>query len=281
MALTNEQKEILKPYLEKVGIKDIGEDFTPDNLSTHVISNYIIKDVAHEDDEVIKKVMGRVMNEHERAFKQATGFSKEDFNVEEGKELRFKDMIKQGVEMLTSKHQEELETLKGGIDDDAVRKLNEKLTGKDNDLKSYKKLNEELKTQLAELEKTSESKIKSVLVDVNRKDALSKLTWKDGISEVERAGFQTLIDSKYKFDLDEDNKVKVTDHNGERIKSQKNAGDFMNLSEALETLAEESALLKKNGAVKKTGFETPKTDGKETNGVSNSAQHTMRSLGLG
>jgi hypothetical protein len=60
------------------------------------------------------------------------------------------------------------------------------------------------------------------------------LKLKQNISDLEKAGFNTIIESKYKFELDEQDQLYPVDaKTGERLKSSKQIGAFKSVDEVI------------------------------------------------
>src|SRR3990167_7486955 len=94
------------------------------------------------------------------------------------------------------------------------------------------------------------NKFKSSNINRFKKEALGKLEFKQDITPVEKMGFESVLNEKYDFDLDENESPFIKDKKtGQRIASKKVIGQFMTAEEILneELIANKLAKINKDG----------------------------------
>ena len=149
-----------------------------------------------------------------------------------------------------------------------------KLTDLIAELDKEKLSKSELKKALEEKEtyiQTKESEFGNTFKTYKINDKVGKikssLPFIDDFSkkEVLKTGFEALVNSKYKFDLNDKDEVEVFMADGSHIKNPKKAGEFLKPEEVLLMEAEAQGLIKKNNATneKKIIFVADDTNGQQ------------------
>lgn len=238
----------IKDVLESLGLpQDL--DSTEKIVEAHR-NNYLLKSEAHEDEDVKGKITGKLLGELTTKAKKLFGFSNEDI-----KDKHFKDILTEGVESYKTKLTElEEQSTKGG--DEVVNKLKTDLEKLKTQANQYKGDLEKVLGEKTELETTFTNKLKQFKVDSVYKEQLSKIPFSEQAGDVAKLGFNTLIQSKYKIDLDETENVIVMDEKGQKIPHPQKTGVYLGLGEVLEMEAKKANILKQNNAGNTTTFRT-------------------------
>lgn len=128
----------------------------------------------------------------------------------------------------------DLETKVGQKKDEAVKEWETKYSALENKFKDTDNLLKSTAGEFEGFKKQASDQIKGIKLNVKKDEVFKKLKLISNISNLEKAGFSSLINTKYKFDLDENEEVYVADaSNGERIKSTAKAGAFKTPDEVL------------------------------------------------
>lgn len=191
-----------------------------------------------------KSKIGKSMGEFETKIRSAakTYIPNFDPKVFEGKQLDeklqfvFEAQAQSNQSMvsdLTGKVQE-LESSVNKKKDEVVKEWENKYYQLEKKLKDTEKLHSDTINEYTGFKSQAEQMVKGVKLDVRKKEAFSSLKLKQNISDLEKAGFNTIIESKYKFELDENDQLYPVDaKSGERLKSSKQIGAFKSVEEVL------------------------------------------------
>lgn len=210
-----------------------------DDLKTKFDEKFVSIDKAHTVKPVIDAVWGKKINILEKKVKNAAKELDIDFDSEDLKDLDMEDKIVKIAGMAKSGYADKIKTLEAQVktgDNDAVLKDWEKKYAK---LETkYKETEGLLNTTKGEFEtfKTdSTNKFKKQRIDLSYKEAFEKLNFDGGVDDLKKIGFKHVLSEKYEIDIDENEKVFIKDKaNGQRIKSDKKAGEFMDINEVFE-----------------------------------------------
>jgi hypothetical protein len=137
------------------------------------------------------------------------------------------DKLKAGGDEKVQKYQKELEDWK--------KKYSETQSLLDNTSSRYK-----------ELEQSKNTEIKQFKLNQLKSDVYKSVDFKDGMTELEKAGFEAILNSKYALDYDEAEGLIVKDKNGNRITSEKVVGKFKSYQDVLKDEAIAQNLFKLN-----------------------------------
>lgn len=226
-----EIKELLKAL-------DLPEDIdTPEKAVSAHASKFIPLADAHTDDRVVEKVEGKLWGTVGNAVKREFGLKNEDI-----KDKKFEDILKFGVDGLKTKITELTNT---GADE-KLTKLQTELDKIKIQADQYKTEMEKVVGEKTELETGFNNKLKGFKVASIYKDAKGKLLFADGIPEVSKLGFDTLISSKYEVSLDDKDNVIVLHKDGKRVANPTKSGAFLTLDEILDSELDQAGLKKKN-----------------------------------
>jgi len=228
-----EQKELLE-YLGIDSVENL-EDFR-----SKFEPVYVRKNSVKDDKELHQSVVGKVIKAATQTIVQdlkSSGIEFEDGEVKEMKEIPIEQVFSKGMAKLKNHFASkiaELETKAGNGNDEKVKEVTtkfEKLQAKHDQEKA---LWEQTKG-LFEQEKSGwVNEKKNIKLSSKVGDAFKSIKWKTGVSEIEKKGFLSLVNEKYKIDLDEKDELFIADSQGQRIKHPKKNGEFKNINEVLE-----------------------------------------------
>lgn len=234
---------------------------------------FVVRDKAHEDEAVRNKLYGDISREHEGAFIKAFGIEKGEI---EGK--KFKEIIGIGAQKMTDK-MKALEETAGKGNDEKVKELSGKLEKVTGQLNEYKGNVEKLINEKTELQNSYEGKLKGIKTATIYQAERQKLPFADGLPKAALVGFDAIINSKYKIDVDDKDNPIVTDINGKQIPNPKQTGVYLNLKEVLDMELEEQGLKKKNNLpAGQQSFQHQRTETVQGNNGNNNRGNQSRSV---
>lgn len=219
-----------------------------DDFKKEFEKKFVPRDKAIEDEEIRNRVsgetLGRITTKFTRLMKQhGVEFDpadvEEEVTLEDGtkkkKNKPLENIFEVGITKFNDMHvaaQEEIKK-KSGEPTQALKDWQEKYVKIESKYNDLKKLHDDTKQQLQKTEQTYAEQIKGIKVQTIKQQALAGITWKKDITELERKGFESLINDNYKIDLDDKGEAFIADKTGKRIKSDKKAGEFKSISEVL------------------------------------------------
>lgn len=232
-----EAKEILEAL-------DLGEEVTNlDQLKEKHSKKFITRANAWEDDEVRSKVTGKVAGSIATLAKKNF-----DLSPEEIKDKKWEEILELGAAKLKTKLSE-LESGSKKTKDEAVTDLEAKLDKARRDLLEFKGAAETATRTLLEKEGLFEKEKKGWTTKGLYEKIKSEFE-KELVSDIDplkRKGFDSEIEEKYIFDLDETgNELAVYEKNGDRVKDPKKIGAFVSPKDLLINEAGKHKLLKMN-----------------------------------
>jgi hypothetical protein len=231
-----EAKEILEAL-------DLGDVTSREHLMELHNKKFLPLATAHEHEEVRSKATGKLLG-------SLTTYIKKEYDLspDEIKDKKLEDVILLGSTKLKTKISElEAGSKKGK--DEAVIELEAKLDKLKKDSESYKTAAEQAAKALQEKEGSFEKEKKGWKI-TSLYDGLKKEFERELISDIDplkRKGFDSEINEKYLFDLDEDGKeLAVYDKEGKRVPDPKKLGAFITPKDLLISEAAKAKLLKMN-----------------------------------
>lgn len=227
--------------LDYLGVPDFDiENGSVDEFKERFKQKFLTREEALDDEEVDKKVSGRLYGKLSTLAKREFGFKNGDI---EGKGLD--EIIMMGKEALTSK----------------ISNLEAKLTETNTDEK-YNQIKAELdeaNQKLAETSSTIEtltSEKENIISDYENKFTSFKINNAlNGVkaninfrqmNDVERIGYETYLKDNYSFHLNAENgneELVVLDKSGKRIPNPNKAGSYLGVEEVMKKDAEKFKLL--------------------------------------
>jgi hypothetical protein len=212
---------------------------TVDDLKGFIQSNYINRAMAPEDKDLRAKVAGRALGGISTFLKSEAGFDNTDVKDLKPEDIFLKYKAKVEAEI------KELKEKQGQPADAAIKDWEAKYQKIEKDLNDYKSM---AATNLEgwNTEKANAAKqIKSFKLGNIIEGAKSKITFKDGISQIEKEGFESYISKNYKIDLNDNDEVEIYTSKGDRVKTD-TGNQFMKLDDLFLTEAKKNNLLKLN-----------------------------------
>lgn len=251
--------EVAEEILGFIGIES-AEDL--DTFKTEFNSRFVPLNDAHNNPEIQKKVVGKRMTE---ITSKLTDFGKSvglDVSFDELAKKKVEDVIGDFKSSLATKITELSEAANSGSDK-RVHDLAKQLEEKDKSLNQFKSEWEKTANEFNAFKEQSENSLKAYKVNHQLDSLKSKINWVDDIKDVHRAGFNTIINSEYRFELGEGDKLVVKDKDGNFIPNKNKAGAFADPFDVLVSVADLNGLVKKNNAdnsQKKTIFANAKRE---------------------
>jgi len=243
--------------LEYLGLPKEIDTF--DKFKEEVDKKYITKDNATKDPDVINAVIGKRMNVIQNAITAAADKIGITYDVKEVKDKKVEEV----VEILFTKQKDaagnEIQTLKKQAEssvDDRIKALTQEKEKTKKDYDELLGLHNNLKDEHTRYKDGVALEKKNTFINSRKTKALSGLALSPTMKELEKEGLLSRLNNKYKYDWDETaGDTIVMNEKGERIKSEKKAGEFMSIDELYEKEAASADLLIKNpNAGNKTGI---------------------------
>jgi len=228
-----------------------------EDLKSKFNTEFVRASNINEDSEAIKPILGKVYGTLEHEIRKSVKNSgvEIDLDSDEFKSLKkVNDKLSYVVKKVAEKKDSEINEYKSLSQKGGEEKVQEWQTK----YEKLKKSKEDADNMIGSLTNEYESfkqkangEIKNVKLDVLKKDVISKVKFKQDISDFEKKGYMATIQEKYVFDLDENEQLTVLDKNGNKIPSQKVHGTFKTAQEILEEEALAGKLYQVNEAATK------------------------------
>ena len=211
---------------------------TLDALKAKFEPEFIRTSAINAELEPVKKLIGEVygsVNTDFQKIAKANEINIED--IEEWKNAKVKDKLKILTTEISKKKDSIIEDLtkKASLNND--EKLNEITTLLEKEKQKRKEIDGLLKqvsTDFDAYKVTATDQLKNIKSNTLKNGALSTVKWKDGITELEQEGYNSIINKKYKFELDETGtKLEAKDSEGKQIPNPKVTGTFKTVEEVL------------------------------------------------
>lgn len=139
-------------------------------------------------------------------------------------------------ETYKSKNEELTRLSSGG--DTAVKEWQEKYTKLEKKHNETSDLISSLKSENERILNESNNVIKNFKLTEARESAFSALKFSPDVDDVKKRGFMSIINDEFELDLDESNKAFIKDKKtGNRLKSDKKAGEWLSIYEVFEKKA--------------------------------------------
>jgi hypothetical protein len=229
---------------------EAGEDATPESITEAIKAKWVPRALAHEDKEVAGRVLGVTEVNVKRILKSVAeplGLDKSDIDE------KFK-ISKLGIEdennpLLISAERikarmAEMEKAKSGKGADS-KEWETKLETAKKEATTFKEMLEKVNGEYEGYKSTVAEKERTFKINHAYDQALSSFNLSSEVDNIRKLGFNTHLQARYKFDLDDDGNVKVLDAQGNQVKNSKGTG-FAGLKEVLEMELNEAKMLAKN-----------------------------------
>jgi hypothetical protein len=238
--------------------KDIIEylGFNPENvkeledLKSNFEKEFIRASAITEDYEPVKKIVGKIYGSIETDLTKVA--KSHEINLDEisdWKDSKIKDKLKIVTSKLSEKQQsmiDELQKKASQNNDEKVNELSKMLEKKDKKLNDTESLLKSISKEYDEFKNNSSNQLKTIKLDTMKTNLFTQIKFKDGINEIEQEGYNSIIGKKFRFDLDENGKMIVTDSDGKLIPNSKVTGTFKSPDEVLTEEAVKLGLYKLN-----------------------------------
>ncbi len=275
-------EELVGKVLSFLNVEKIESEEDFDNFKQTFNSKFVSKETAHTDEDIKNRVVGKRMGEITSKLVEFGKALGQDVSFDKLRDKKVEDVITEFGSVVTTQLEQLQSKAKEG-NDKKLNDLQKELEDKVKSLTSYKEALEQTQGLLAEKESNFQSELKNYKVQTKLKDIRASIPFVDGITDVQRAGFETIINSSYKFDLDEKDNVIVTDKDGNLVPVKDKAGVFADPTTIFTTVADANGLLKKNNLenVKKpVTFERQTETAKDSKKVSTAYELRRKQLGI-
>jgi hypothetical protein len=204
-------------------------------------NDFIRKSEAIKDETIITKVigtrMGSLQTDAVRNFKELGV----DFEPEEIKGKKLEEILKIGSSKVKNKFEEIKSTSGGG--DEAVKAWEKKYESQKKKLEETTGLVTSLQKQYEELDLNVKTEKRNSKINEYKKEAIKEVKLRSDLDQLTLVGFNAHLNSKYKIELDEEEKPYVVDlATNARIQSKKKAG-FADFGELFEMEAAANKLI--------------------------------------
>lgn len=251
----------VKELLEAIGFS--GDDATPEKVVEHINKSFIARKDALNDPELSKHYSGAVFGKQNTLLSKLSGgkYTKEALQ-EMGWEKAFETVVG-GL-------QSEVEAVKSKSKEGEAKQLTElraKLEDYEKSIQDYERDKKTLAEKLQEVEGSAAQQIKEFKLSSKKKDVLSSLPWKDGLTDLERAGFETYLNTNYVIDLNEKDEILVKDKEGHTIPHPKKAGEVLSFSDVVGEIGEKYSLFKRNNGAPEPPKPRPQQEPQKTSNM--------------
>lgn len=236
-------------------IKALGYDpekiKTVDDFKATVGTDFIRRDNVHDDPEITNKIVGKNLQQIEKAVISHIKDLGVEVTEEHFKEAKNTyDKIKIGMGMVKTYHETSTNELKGLAEKkggEAAKEWQEKYGKAEQKLKDLETMNQTLAKQFEEAQLNGKNELKNYKINDARAKAFGKVTFKDGLTDLERTGFETIFNNKYVIDLDENGQEFIFEKGtNKRIPNPSVVGTFMSIEDVLKMEIEANKLGKTN-----------------------------------
>ena len=236
----------LKQLNEFAGIE--AENF--DQFKEQFQQKFVLKENVVKDPDLTSAITGKVMGSQMTKIRQM--FKEEGIEITEEETKTIKkneELFALGMNKLKGSFINQIEDVKKSNalgSDERLREYEariQKIEKEKNDIKSaWKSTGEEFEKYKSEIS----TAMKNKEIDYKVSKAKESLKLRAKINEAERAGFESILKNRLKFDMDDSGSLVIMNANGERIKSKVKAGDFMPAEEAMQEIVNELGLGESN-----------------------------------
>ena len=234
-------------------LEELGDDEKAQAIKAAIDENYVGRNVAHEDKQIVGKIVGKTLGSFETKLKRSIkGIDENLIKPTEVDELGFEKAFDAAFDRLQNKFAELNQQAKSsGATDKEIKAQLDEISSKYNKAVSDLNAISSQKSNIEqELEKNkSEFQNYKVGLQLNSKKqaALKEVDFTDTLQgkakELAIKGFLDDIQSKYNIELDDSDAsgLRITDKNGQRVAKDNR---FLTLSEIYKDEAKQAGLLK-------------------------------------
>ena len=225
---------------------------TEDDFKSQFDGKFGVKELLLKDPKFTGEIYGKKIGSIEAKVKANAKKMGVEFAPDEIKDKGVEDILELSftkIADLNKKAMDDLEKASKGTVDEQVKTWKEKAAAYESKLKDTESLLTKTSSEFDGYKKDAVTRVKSETISNFKKSAIAKLEFKQDITSVEKVGFESVLNDKYVFDLDETGSPFVADKKGQRIPSKKQTGTFMTADEILqdELIVNKLAKINKNG----------------------------------
>lgn len=288
---------MLKAILQKIeypGLEDLDFENLPEGMEekvlSHINNELLFKKVAHENTDVVKKIVGKRVGEIETYTKQKLKALGESFDVEvfgendlEGK--KYEGMIDLGIERLTDGIQAMKDSAQQS-DDTKLDELQKKYDGRSKDFKSLQSKFEALNSEKEELNNQfTKYKENQKYISIKDKE-LSGVKFSEKADQYWKNGFFSEFDSKFSMVLDDESELGYKMVKSGTEETILDGSKPKSYGKMVEELLKEKDMLQVNGNANGTGnkgekyeYVSPKKEDESTSWQAELAKKNMEKIG--
>lgn len=211
---------------------------TDEDFKTQFEAKFGIKDALLKDPAFTGKIFGQRVGSIEAKVKANAKKMGVDFTPEELNDKQVEDILELSftkIADMNKKAMDDLDKASKGTVDEQIKTWKEKYNQLESKHKDVEGLLTKTSSEFEGFKKEQVNKFKADNINNFKKTALGKLEFKQDISAVEKMGFESVLNDKYDFDLDENQTPFIKDKKtGQRIPSKKTTGQFMTADEILQ-----------------------------------------------
>jgi hypothetical protein len=223
---------------------------TKEDLIAHVNKDFVKRNEAEKDPTLIAAISGKLVGSIETKAKTIAKEFDIDTTGEDFKELRPLERLDKVVSLAKSKYDTEINNYKSqikGDDGKLVAEWEKKYNKVEIKLKETEGLLSSVTGELETTKTNSANQIKSFKLGNVKETAFKKIEWSKDVDELKKKGFNTLLEEKFVFDIDENDQPFVLDKaTKKKIESKKTAGTFATFEEIIEKEAIENKMISVN-----------------------------------
>jgi hypothetical protein len=213
---------------------------TLDEFKDLLAKKYVSREVAADDEDIRNKVTGKTLGALETKFKRSFGLTEDEVKGKKLSEL---------FELAEAKNKTLIDDLQKQIKNadtpQELKELREQLDMAKRRATEQEDLSKSLTEKLAETEASSATRFQEYVTNMNVERVKNSIPWSDLANQYARRGFEMDIKEKYIFAMSDD-KLIVTDKNGNQIKNDKGTG-YLTAEELYRLEADKAGLIKKAG----------------------------------
>lgn len=204
---------------------------------------------AGEKNQVIKSIVGKQLNKVKQNILKGLREEEIEFTNREFDDMAFEDFASEVDKRRAKKYTTEIEALKGKAganNDEVVKDLQAKLDKLQNKYSETEKLKNTLAAEFDGFKSEAQKREQSIKIDYFKRDVYGKLPFDASVDDLKKKGFFSTIEEKYSWQTDDQGNPFLADKQGQRLRSKKNAAEFMTPEEILEEEGNSLNIFKKN-----------------------------------
>lgn len=233
--------EEAQELLSFIGIEDA------EKFKDEFNSKFFTKETAVANEDIARAITGKRMKTVESSFLELAKLVDPTVTKAKLGEKPIEENIAEFVPLFSGRFGE-LETRAKEGNDKRVNDLEKQLQDREKSLTAYKELADKTASEFEGYKAETANSIKSYKIKHQYEALKSQLPWVDDVTDVQRIGFDTFVQSNYQLDLDEKDNLIVKDKDGKPVQSKQKAA-MADPMEILDTILDANKL-KKNNNVK-------------------------------